>query len=270
MKPIDIETVRKISRVLIPKALYRFISIFVNMLVVISAEGLVVWLKLSFQKKDSFKIKLRCCQLPVQLRNTPNDKNGIIRMEYGQYKLDFQPNIVIDAGCFIGDVSLYFLNKYPKCQLITLEPNKENFEIASVNLKPYNDRAILLNKGLWYEETTLYVKGCSVSSKITSELQTGQGSEKVECITIPSIIEKYNIEYIDILKMDIEGAEKEIFSEDITSWITKTKLILIEIHSQEIEELCYRVFKKYGFYGYKYRTVHYLYNSVLLNSKGIS
>ena len=37
--------------------------------------------------------------------------------------------------------------------------------------------------------------------------------------------------YIDILKIDIEGAEKEVFS-DTSAWIEKVDSIIIELHER--------------------------------------
>ena len=36
--------------------------------------------------------------------------------------------------------------------------------------------------------------------------------------------------YIDILKLDIEGSEKEVFSAGFENWMPKTKVIIIELH----------------------------------------
>ena len=46
------------------------------------------------------------------------------------------------------------------------------------------------------------------------------------------LIKEYKIGSIDILKMDIEGSEKEIFSDVSTFWLKKTKLIAIELHDR--------------------------------------
>jgi calcineurin-like phosphoesterase family protein len=40
---------------------------------------------------------------------------------------------------------------------------------------------------------------------------------------------EYNLLYVDILKIDIEGSEQEVFSNAV-SWIQKVKSIIIELH----------------------------------------
>jgi FkbM family methyltransferase len=39
------------------------------------------------------------------------------------------------------------------------------------------------------------------------------------------------IEYIDLLKMDIEGGEKDVFKTNYESWLSRTRVIIIEIHA---------------------------------------
>ena len=59
----------------------------------------------------------------------------------------------------------------------------------------------------------------------------GQSCQTVRSVSIDSLMTAYNLDQIDILKMDIEGAEKEVFS-DTSSWIKKVNAIIIELHER--------------------------------------
>jgi hypothetical protein len=59
-------------------------------------------------------------------------------------------------------------------------------------------------------------------------LPTGQ---QVCCITIGSLLDKYDLDTIDILKMDIEGSEKNVL-ENSEDWIDKVKIITAELHDR--------------------------------------
>jgi hypothetical protein len=50
-------------------------------------------------------------------------------------------------------------------------------------------------------------------------------------MTVDKIMQDYNLEKVDILKIDIEGAEKEVFT-DTSSWIEKVNSIIIELHER--------------------------------------
>ena len=56
-------------------------------------------------------------------------------------------------------------------------------------------------------------------------------SNKIQAITVDKIIKDYKLKQIDILKIDIEGAEKEIF-EDTSKWILKVNCIMAELHDR--------------------------------------
>src|SRR5262249_8397217 len=58
----------------------------------------------------------------------------------------------------------------------------------------------------------------------------GPSTRSVQCITLEDIISDYKIETIDILKVDIEGAEKVIFAGQV-SWLKKIGCIIIELHN---------------------------------------
>jgi hypothetical protein len=55
---------------------------------------------------------------------------------------------------------------------------------------------------------------------------------KIPSITIPELMERHDIDRIDILKLDIEGAEQELFASGIDRWIDRVDTIAIELHDR--------------------------------------
>ena len=54
----------------------------------------------------------------------------------------------------------------------------------------------------------------------------------VKGITIPMILQMHGIDHIDILKLDIEGAEYRVFENNFDEWINKVDQIIIELHDR--------------------------------------
>jgi len=110
--------------------------------------------------------------------------------------LEFIPNnsieTILEAGVYDGESSVKLLNYYKAKRLYGFKPFKEKF------LKYNDDRMKIIKKGLWDKETVLYFNENGSSSKISSN-----GIE-IETITIDEFC-KYK--KIDLIKMDIEGAE---------------------------------------------------------------
>lgn len=53
----------------------------------------------------------------------------------------------------------------------------------------------------------------------------------VLAITVPDLLAEHDIEYVDVFKIDIEGAEKELFEGD-TGWLDRVGAVAIELHDR--------------------------------------
>ncbi len=177
--------------------------------------------------------------------------NNIIREEYGQFQPDSDPQWMIDAGAYIGDTSAYFLSRFPNLKVIALEPNPPSYEMALQNLQPYGERALLLKKGLWDTDQFVRFSGNSTGASIQD---TGF---EIECLSIPTILNKFSISRLNILKMDIEGAEEVIFSKNPERWLDCVDLLIVEIHGQHIKDKIYHTLKEHKYIMRQFRSVWY-------------
>jgi hypothetical protein len=53
----------------------------------------------------------------------------------------------------------------------------------------------------------------------------------VPAFTVPSVMKRYALDFVDILKLDVEGAEYEVLS-TATEWIESVGMIAIETHDR--------------------------------------
>lgn len=147
------------------------------------------------------------------------------------------PKVIVDAGANIGLAAIYFTNKYPDAKIIALEPEQSNFELLKENVSPYSN-VIPVHAALWHknEEINLIDPGLGkwgfmTETKNAAEGLVGSTRHSVQAMTIDKIIQDFSLEKIDILKIDIEGAEKEVFS-DTSSWIERIDSIIVELHER--------------------------------------
>ena len=89
-------------------------------------------------------------------------------------------------------------------------------------------------------------------------------------ITIATLMKKFNMPIIDILKMDIEGSEKEIFTADtgINDWLPKLKYLIIETHDAIARGSSRAVMKALVQYDFSFK--HRGENLVFVNHEAIS
>lgn len=144
---------------------------------------------------------------------------------------DFVPEYIIDAGANVGYFSVLYSSKFPNAKIIAIEPESSNFEVLTKNIEKFpNVHAV--NAGLWPTSTFLKVVDLQKTGNWGFVVEEVSASEKydVKTVTVLELLKKYNFDRIDILKIDIEGAEKELFSENYEEWIGKVKVIIIELH----------------------------------------
>ncbi len=59
---------------------------------------------------------------------------------------------------------------------------------------------------------------------------TTQGTGSIEALSIPGIMKRFGLERIGLLKIDIEGTEKELFTATDLTWLELVDRISIELH----------------------------------------
>src|SRR5262249_40055833 len=143
-------------------------------------------------------------------------------------------HLVIDCGANVGFSSAYFLSQFPNCKVIAVEPDLDNFGILQRNLERYGDRVQLIHAGIW---------SCKVGLVLSHEPYRGgrewtrqvrvckpNEQKEVEGVDIASLLARSGHDRISLLKVDIEGAEAEMFSKNVQSWLDKVDAIAIELH----------------------------------------
>lgn len=141
---------------------------------------------------------------------------------------------IIDAGANVGYTSLFLHNYFPDAFFILIEPDEENFTRAKKNLfKNKLTHTEMHLAGLWSSDCYLKINRDAFDGKEWGYYVTESESPgRLKGISLSALLEKSEFPVIDILKMDIEGGEKEIFSKEelISPLLQKTKFIAIEIH----------------------------------------
>lgn len=187
------------------------------------------------------EIKRKDCKHPFRLRVPSADSTAyqlvFIKKEY-DFRVETSPEVIVDAGANIGLASIYFANKYPDAKIIAIEPEQSNFELLKENVAPYS-QVTPIQAALWdkNEEINLIDPGFGSDAFMTdvkhpSENVLGKTCHTVNAMTVDKLMMDFTLTKINILKIDIEGAEREVF-DDPSSWIEKVDSIIIELHERK-------------------------------------
>lgn len=142
------------------------------------------------------------------------------------------PQLIIDAGANAGYATLFLMNKFKQAKIISIEPDESNFEMLTMNCKSYSNFEGI-KSAIWINDS--FVKITNPESGHTGfrvEETTEKDKNSFPSITIQSILTNSGFDRIGILKLDIEGTEKELFEDNYKKWIDKVDVLIIELHDR--------------------------------------
>lgn len=163
-----------------------------------------------------------------------------------KFEVNRDPKFIIDAGANIGITSILFASRFPEAKIIAIEPEEENYQLLCENVAAYPN-VIPLQAALWHVSGRISLMDpnqgeCSyvANDEVSATNQAACFKHLVDAITVDEVLTRFGIDHLDILKMDIEGSEKEVI-EHCETWIHKVDAIMVELHDR-IKPGCSRVF----------------------------
>lgn len=161
-------------------------------------------------------------------------------------------DIIVDVGANLGLFSLYAQSFYPK-KVYAFEPIETTFNHLASNLKDY-DNVVAINKAIsdTNGETSIKVEKASGQSTLIDNQNITRSNpiriETVETITFNSFISKYDVSYIDFLKVDCEGGELSLFLTIDKKFLkNNVKKIVLEYHTSYIKGVVLDILKSSSF-----------------------
>jgi FkbM family methyltransferase len=139
--------------------------------------------------------------------------------------------LIVDAGANIGTASIYFHGNMPDARIVAIEPARDNFELLSLNVD-----------GLGFELLNSAVASSTGRARVIDPGR-GQWAYRTETIGasedspdwVPRVIinDIYRAHAAQafpfLVKIDIEGGERDLFSGNI-EWVARTPLVIVELH----------------------------------------
>jgi FkbM family methyltransferase len=170
---------------------------------------------------------------------------------FKSYDLNYDnPTVIIDGVGNIGLTSLFLTQKFKSARIYTIEPDLKNFKVLLQNVAPYNN-IVPINAALWNKESDVKIKNEYESEWAFEIVDSNSTNDQIlKGLPLSYIINQYKLDRIDILKLDIEGAEKELFTDNYDSWIARTKCIVIELHDWLKKDCSKAVFKTLAQYNF--------------------
>jgi len=165
-------------------------------------------------------------------------------------------DLFVDVGANIGYYTI--LGSLIGSRVIAVEPIPSTVAVLRVNLKLNNMSYVtVIDKCGWYEKGYVELKIPLGSYYGLASAYYDRYTEcvkiKVECIKLDDILEKYDD--IEIIKIDVEGAEYEVLR-GLTKSLAKTKYVIVEVSRNTREILDF--LRQHGFNIKKLRFTSYI------------
>jgi FkbM family methyltransferase len=171
---------------------------------------------------------LEQCFVDQQYDMPSGVQRRMVQRFYEQILAAGRKPLIVDCGANIGASMIWFDTQYPGSHIVAVEPAPDNFSFLEHNSKGRNAVPILAAIG-----------SSNGSAFLSDDIGKGMGYRVVEhptdipirVLTVKDLISEYdpNIYTPFLLKVDIEGAEKDLFSGD-TSVIDSFPVIIMEPH----------------------------------------
>ncbi|MEM2483159.1 MAG: FkbM family methyltransferase [Candidatus Nezhaarchaeales archaeon] len=148
-----------------------------------------------------------------------------------------EDGVFIDVGAHIGVHSFRIASLFPKASIISIEPNPIAFEALILGIKAnnlYNVNAPNLTLSDIDGEITLHVKLNTAASSII-ESQGSFKSIKVKAMRLDTLVETLKLDRIDVIKVDVEGAELEVLKGAINTLKNYKPKIIAEVRKRNME-----------------------------------
>ena len=177
---------------------------------------------------------------PFRMRLFSSDAWVVRQTLYERHYLDIEATagnrLVIDLGANIGSYAALVLARNHNARVVCVEPDPATAAVARRNLAPYGDRAVVLPTAIWDRPVGLRIKRYAGHEWGISVYPCADGeTPDITALTMNQILEHEGRERIDVLKIDIEGAEEQLFSGSIP-WLDHVDLLAVELHGPEARE----------------------------------
>jgi FkbM family methyltransferase len=170
--------------------------------------------------------------------------------------------VVVDLGANFGGAGYFFALNSNASQIVSVEPNPENLELLRQNARQFPGRWVVLPLavGRLNDPRPFYWSGWQGSGTCIASIAEARSSDSarpearsrkkpilVEGVTMERLLSAYVA--VDVCKIDVEGAESEIFSEQLRQGsLACVKYICIEVHGKYIaSEKVYQCLNAQGF-----------------------
>jgi FkbM family methyltransferase len=144
------------------------------------------------------------------------------------FDLGFEPRVIFDLGANVGYMAVDFALRYPGASIVAVEPEPANAALLRRNTSSVPGIQVV-EGAVWPHATVLGLEDSGLGTWAFRVHEAPRARADVRAVTIPELMESAGVEVVDLLKVDIEGAELELLSE-ANDWLAHVRAVVVEFH----------------------------------------
>ncbi len=170
-------------------------------------------------------------------------KEIFINKEY-VFPFTVTPKIILDIGANIGTTSLFLAHTYPEATIYAVEADPDIYKRLLINTAPYKN-VHCFNLAMSNTDGTMtFNKGGSHLGGSIKERTSTVSSVTIPAKKLSTLLKEQNIPNIDLLKIDIEGAEEEVFTDLQVHPEVMVSAVAAELHYDLADKTTLDTFKQ--------------------------
>lgn len=143
--------------------------------------------------------------------------------------------LIVDLGAHLGSFSVWANQTFQPKKIISVEMEKNNLEMLRQNIavNKLSNKIKIIGKAIYPQNTQMKLKKhhFDLGAHQLDDSNNNQ-QEEIETISLAKLIKENRIKKIDFLKVDIEGAEKDLLtSKNKNLFKNLVEFIIMEVHS---------------------------------------
>jgi FkbM family methyltransferase len=215
--------------------------------------GIRLWCSLLLQlslRSGSLELRIPGMAAPIRLRRQDlpifwqimvmreNDFQSLpqasrVKDVYSGFLSEGNKPVIVDCGGHVGLSAVWFASHFPDAIVYSIEPDLSNFRLLQQNTEAYTN-VIALRGGVWNRCCHLEISNplsgsASFRLQEVSELVSPEQPDLLRGYTIDEIFRQEKANRLFLVKIDIEGAEAEVF-QGPTEWLESATMLIIELH----------------------------------------
>lgn len=167
-----------------------------------------------------------------------------LRRDYG----DVSPGAtVLDLGASTGVFAVFAAASAPGARIIAYEPMRGAFELLVENVRRNDADVVCHNAAVTATgaEAALYIDGEGLFFPSLVPPASRARSVSVPSVTLEQVLERDRLSTVDLLKLDIEGAEYEVLYNTPRDCLDRIAEIRMEAHDLDTEDRNARALERF-------------------------